>query len=97
MKTAVSLATVVALALAACSTTTAPVQNTTQAEMNCRNFVALEGLTVGQLGKAEAADGGFRVPVRVEDKLGRRIDTACVITGTQTRWANPLPTGLALR
>jgi hypothetical protein len=97
MKTAAALTAVVTLALVGCASNPAAVQTTSQAELNCRSFVGLEGLSVAQLGKAEAADGGFRVPVRIEDRLGRRLDNACIVANSQTRWASPLPAGLALR
>ena len=84
------LAPVVALGLAGCASS-GPVASEGQAERQCRAFVALEGLRVNQVGSAVAADGGYRVAVRIEDKLGRRLDNACLIAGTQTRWATPLP------
>jgi uncharacterized lipoprotein YmbA len=97
MKTPALLTAVASLALAGCASTNGTVQNTSQAEMTCRSFVTVEGLGVAQMGKAETADGGFRVPVRVEDRLGRRIDNACIISNNQARWASPLPSGVALR
>lgn len=83
--------------LAACASSSAPAKSNTEAETACRSFVVQEGLIVSRVGQAEAIDGGFRVPVRVEDRLGRRVDNACVIAGNQTRWASPLPAGIALR
>jgi hypothetical protein len=89
-------ATAAVVLLAACASSSAPAKSTAEAELACRSFVVQEGLIVSRVGQAAAVDGGFRVPVRVEDRLGRRIDNACVIAGNQTRWANPLPDGIAL-
>jgi hypothetical protein len=86
-----------ALLLSACASPSGPTQNTGQAEMKCLSFVQLEGLAVTQMGKPTAVEGGFRVPVEVQDRLGRRIDNACVIANEQVRWASALPAGLRTR
>lgn len=86
-----------ALLLSACASTSGPAQTAGQAEMKCLSFVQLEGLAVTRMGTPAAVEGGFRVPVEVQDRLGRRIDNTCVIANEKVSWASALPAGLRTR
>lgn len=86
-----------ALLLSACASTSGPAQTAGQAEMKCLSFVQLEGLVVTRMGTPAAVEGGFRVPVEVQDRLGRRIDNTCVIANEKVSWASALPAGLRTR
>lgn len=82
-----------ALSLAACATPDAGAR----AGVACQGLATGDGLRVVSLGEATAADGGTRIPVQVEDRVGRRVNAVCVVAGQSARWAAPLPAGLATR
>lgn len=83
------------LTLAGCATSGTPGART--AEVMCQGLATADGLSTADLGAAVAADGGFRVPMKVQDRVGRRIDTSCVYANNEARWAQPLPAGLSRR
>lgn len=82
-----------ALTLAACATPDAGAR----AGVACQGLATGDGLRVVSLGAATAADGSTRIPVQVEDRVGRRVNAVCVVSGASARWAAPLPAGLATR
>jgi hypothetical protein len=82
-----------ALTLAACASADAGAR----AGVMCQGLATGEGLRVASQGAATSGDGGLRVPVRLEDRVGRRVDAVCVFADGKARWAAPLPAGLATR
>lgn len=90
-------AAVAVLALSACASTDAGTPSASAAAVQCQGLASAEGLRVVNTGAATAADGGFRVPMKVEDRIGRRVDATCVFAGGQPRWASALPAGLTTR
>jgi hypothetical protein len=82
-----------ALTLAACATPDAGAS----AGVACQGLATADGLRVVSLGQETAADGSTRIPVQVEDRVGRRVNAVCVVAGQSARWATPLPAGLATR
>lgn len=68
-----------------------------RAELMCQALANADGLRAADVGSPVAADGGYRVPMKLEDKIGRRVDASCQVAGADARWAPALPTGLARR
>jgi hypothetical protein len=94
---AVATAAVAALALSACASTDAGAPSASTAAVHCQGLANADGLRVVNTGTATAAEGGFRVPMKVEDRVGRRVDATCVFASGQPRWASALPAGLTTR
>lgn len=94
MKSSLTVAPLAALAiatLAACASTDA---GGDRAAVMCMGLATAEGLRTVSTGKATAADGAMRVPMRVEDRVGRRVDASCTFANGQARWTAALPAGL---
>ena len=88
------LVTVFALLLAGCATPSSP---NASAEAQCSYLARGEGLTLRQVdGVASNVNGVIALNVRVEDALGRRINTVCNYNTTTkaASWAQPLPAGI---
>lgn len=88
-------ATLAAVTLAGCATTGDPAQ---LAARECGNFARLEGARLVGVEGTDAvsqADANYKVRMKVEDALSRRISAECLYSSaTKTaRWAAPLPKG----
>lgn len=90
-------AAAVALIVAGCASTESGAPSASRAGVMCQALATTDGLSVVQMDAAAAADGGFRIPMRVADRVGRQVQNTCVFAGNQARWATPLPTGLTQR
>lgn len=89
-------AVAVALLAAGCASTGGS-SSASQAGVMCQGLATAEGLSVVQTGAVAAADGGYRVPLRVADRVGRQVQATCLYAGNKASWASPLPAGLTLR
>lgn len=94
---ALAAAAAAVLALSACASTDTGSAATSRAVVQCQGLATSEGLRVVDTGATAAAEGGVRVPMKVEDRVGRRVDATCAFDGKQPRWASALPAGLATR
>lgn len=94
---AVTAATVALLLVAGCASTDSGTPSASRAGVMCQGLATSDGLSVVRVDTATAADGGYRVPMRVADRVGRQIQTTCVYAGNKASWATPLPAGLVLR
>lgn len=83
-----TLAAAATLTLTACATGGA-----SQAGVACQSLASADGLRVVQQSEAAGAEGAQRVAMRVEDRVGRRLDNTCIISSGQARWAAPFPKG----
>lgn len=96
MKRKATFALLAAVILAACATGASdPVA---VAARECGNFACVEGTRLIGVDAVEPASGGesgYRVRMRVEDGLSRRISAECMYTAANNtvRWAVPLPAG----
>ena len=66
------------------------------AERQCSNFANVEGarlVDVQSIEPVSEADANFKVRMRVEDGLTRRMTAECLYSSTsnKARWATPLP------
>jgi hypothetical protein len=86
-----------ALIVAGCASTDSGTPSASRAGVMCQGLATGEGLSVVRTENAVAADGGYRVPMRVADRVGRQIQATCVYAGNKATWATPLPAGLVLR
>jgi hypothetical protein len=94
MKRVVWLASLGAVSILGCATGAG--DPSSQAARACSDFARLEGTRlVGVDGVEPAGGADFRVRLRVEDGLSRRLNAECLYSASanQARWVSPLPSG----
>ncbi len=97
MRRIVLVAVLAAAGFAGCATTGDPA---TVAARECGNFARIEGARLVGVDGVDAvseADANYRVRLRVEDALSRRLNAECLYSSASNtaRWAAPLPNGFA--
>ncbi len=65
------------------------------ADQQCSALARMEDLRVNEVLKAETAGDGQNMPLRLEDRLGRRFTATCVYAASGARWLNPVPTNIS--
>ncbi len=88
-------AAIAAATLAGCATGNDPAR---MAERECGNFARVEGarlVGVEGVDTVSQGDANYKVRMKVEDALSRRINAECLYSSsTKTaRWSEPLPKG----
>jgi len=95
MRRAALLTAMAAVGLAACATGSGSEDPAAMASRRCSNFARAEGARPVNVDGVEPAGGqsSYRVRMRVEDGLARRLTAECLYdaTGDTARWASPLP------
>jgi len=97
MKRIAALASMVSIGIAgvaACATGGDP--GAAVAERQCSNFANVEGARLVDVQSVEPVSGGdanFKVKMRVEDGMTRRITAECLYSSASNKawWATPLP------
>lgn len=95
MRPIILAAAIAASTLAGCATGSDPAR---LAERECGNFARIEGARLVGVDGVDATaqgDANYKVRMKVEDALSRRINAECLYSSaTRTaRWAEPLPKG----
>ena len=85
----------VVLVLAACAQPGSPNAAADQAELQCSYLAREAGLRVTEVTAVQALAASHQVKMKVEDRLGRRVNAACEVAGGKARWMEALPPGLA--
>lgn len=83
--------------LSACASAPGGDSSANRAGVLCQGLANSDGLRAVEVGAPQAVDGGQRLTMKVEDRVGRRIDASCTVANGQPRWTTPLPAGLATR
>jgi hypothetical protein len=97
MRHIVLVAALAAAGLAGCATGGDPAS---VAARECGYFARMEGanlLGVDGVDPVSEGDANYKVRMRVEDALSRRMNAACLYSSAsnKARWASPLPSGFA--
>jgi hypothetical protein len=87
-------AAVVALA-AGCAQTGSVNAAAEQAQMQCSYLARDAGLRVAEYVSVESLAASHQVKMKLEDRLGRRVNGSCEVAGGKARWMEALPAGLA--
>jgi hypothetical protein len=90
MKHVAKLATLAALGLAGCATSSDP---GALAARECGYFARVEGARVVDVESVDAVSDGFKVRMKVEDGLSRRTSAECLYASNKASWVSPLPNG----
>jgi hypothetical protein len=85
----------VVVMLAACAQSGSPNAAADQAQLQCSYLARDAGLRVTEYTSVEALAASHQVKMKVEDRLGRRVNASCEVAGGKARWMEALPPGLA--
>ena len=83
------------VALAACAQTGPTNAAAEQAQLQCMYLARDAGLKVSEYTSVEALAASHQVKMKVEDRVGRRVNASCEVAGGKARWMEALPAGLA--
>ncbi len=83
------------VALAACAQPGSTNAAAEQAQLQCMYLARDAGLRVYEYTSVEALSASHQVKMKVEDKVGRRVNASCEVAGGKARWMEALPAGLA--
>ena len=83
------------VALAACAQPGSTNAAAEQAQLQCMYLARDAGLRVYEYTSVEALAASHQVKMKVEDKVGRRVNASCEVAGGKARWTEALPAGLA--
>lgn len=87
-----SLAVIGATLATACAQTGTAIAPEARAQQQCGYFAREEGLRLLQVTGVEADGNSYRVKMRLEDGLNRKLDATCIYAANGNRaWAQALP------
>ena len=66
-----------------------------QAQLQCMYLTRDAGLRVYEYTSVEALAASYQVKLKVEDRVGRRVNASCEVADGKARWMEALPAGLA--
>ena len=81
--------------LAACAQTGPTNAAAEQAQLPCMYLARDAGLKVSEYTAVESLAASHQVRMKVEDRVGRRVNASCEVAGGKARWLEALPAGLA--
>ena len=83
------------VALAACAQPGSTNAAAEHAQLQCMYLARDAGLKVAEYTSVESLASSHHVRMKVEDRVGRRVNASCEVAGGKARWMEALPAGLA--